>query len=114
MYVIQVWLSYAQFELSVDDGDAVRKSRAVFQQANTAMKEADEKEERLMLLEAWKEFEVMAFAMYWISLKVLVNIKCNCVLRLALNGLAMPALNIGCIISPVLISSFLDWYYRTW
>ena len=53
-------MSYAQFELSVDDADSVRKSRAEFRQANTAMKEADEKEERLMLLEAWKEFEVIA------------------------------------------------------
>ena len=53
-------MSYAQFELSIDDADSVRKSRALFRQANNAMKEADEKEERLMVLEAWKEFEVIA------------------------------------------------------
>lgn len=51
-------MSYATFELSISDGD-LKKCRGVYQQANAALKTADEKEERLMLLEAWKEFEVM-------------------------------------------------------
>ena len=57
----QVWQSFAQFELSINDSESVKKCRGVYQQANIAMKTADEKEERLMLLEAWKDFEVIFF-----------------------------------------------------
>jgi len=53
-----VWLSYAQFELSVNDDHSLQRTRSVYKQANSALKDCDEKEERLMLLEAWKEFEV--------------------------------------------------------
>lgn len=51
-------MSYASFEMSVSDGDFT-KCRGVYQQAKAALQTADEKEQRLMLLEAWKEFEVM-------------------------------------------------------
>lgn len=54
---VKVWLSYAQFELSVNDENSVQQTRSVYRQANSALKDCDEKEERLMLLEAWKEFE---------------------------------------------------------
>ena len=36
----------------------VARARDVYRRANVTFKQADEKEERLMLLEAWKEFEV--------------------------------------------------------
>jgi len=58
MIGVQVWLSYAQFELSVSDEASMQRARSVYKQANTALKDCEEKEERLMLLEAWKEFEV--------------------------------------------------------
>jgi len=51
-------MSYAQFELSVNDENSLLRMRGVYKQANTALKDCEEKEERLMLLEAWKEFEV--------------------------------------------------------
>ena len=54
----QVWISYAQFELSVDGSDNVKRATDVYQQANKTFKQANEKEERLMLLDSWKEFEV--------------------------------------------------------
>jgi len=57
-----VWLSYAQFELSVNEQSNLQRTRNVYKQANCALKDSDEKEERLMLLEAWKEFEV--FTLY--------------------------------------------------
>ena len=53
-----MWLSFAQFELSVNDENSLQRTRSVYRQANGALKDCDEKEERLMLLEAWKEFEV--------------------------------------------------------
>ena len=53
-----MWLSYAQFELSVNDENSMQRTRGVYKQANGALKDCDEKEERLMLLEAWREFEV--------------------------------------------------------
>jgi len=36
----------------------MQRTRSVYKQANSALKDCEEKEERLMLLEAWKEFEV--------------------------------------------------------
>jgi len=53
-----VWLSFAQFEISVNDRNSLQRARGVYKQANGALKDCEEKEERLMLLEAWKEFEV--------------------------------------------------------
>lgn len=51
-------MSYAQFEQSLADDHSLQQTRGVYRQANSALKDCDEKEERLMLLEAWKEFEV--------------------------------------------------------
>jgi len=56
--LFQVWISYAQFELSVGGPENVARARDVYRRANITFKQADEKEERLMLLESWKEFEV--------------------------------------------------------
>jgi crooked neck len=54
---VKVWLSYAKFELSIDSPTCVVQSRDVYKQAHKALQRSLEKEERLMLLEAWKAFE---------------------------------------------------------
>ena len=64
----QVWISYAQFELSVDGSDNVKRATDVYQQANKTFKQANEKEERLMLLDSWKEFEVYKICRFSVSL----------------------------------------------
>ena len=59
----QVWISFAQLELSVSEGGGeAGRARDVYTQAHRALKTADEKEERLMLLEHWKQFEVRTVA----------------------------------------------------
>uniref|UniRef100_A0A8D9B1Q8 Protein crooked neck n=1 Tax=Cacopsylla melanoneura TaxID=428564 RepID=A0A8D9B1Q8_9HEMI len=54
---VKVWMNYAQFEISSGDEDCTSLARRVFERANQALKTSSEKEERVMLLEAWKEFE---------------------------------------------------------
>lgn len=54
---VKVWLSYAKFELTVPEEQRVKMSRKVYEQAHKALQHSEEKEERLMLLEAWKAFE---------------------------------------------------------
>lgn len=56
--LVQVWISFAKFELSVGDENCVAMSRSIYKEAHRRLKNADEKEERLLLLEAWKDFEV--------------------------------------------------------
>ncbi|CAD5231696.1 unnamed protein product [Bursaphelenchus xylophilus] len=51
---IKVWLSWTAFEVGINE---VEKARGVFERANKAL-EGNGAEERLMLLENWKEFEV--------------------------------------------------------
>lgn len=51
-----MWISYAQFELSISETELCRKTYA---KGNEGMKQSQEKEERLLLLESWKEFEVI-------------------------------------------------------
>lgn len=56
---LQVWISFARFELGCGEGsEAILQARHVYEKANKSLRSANEKEERLMLLEAWKEFEV--------------------------------------------------------
>lgn len=50
---IKVWISMAEFEQHIGNFDGARK---VYEKANQSL-ESSEKEERLMLLEAWKECE---------------------------------------------------------
>ncbi|KAI0208053.1 Crooked neck-like protein 1 [Lamellibrachia satsuma] len=57
---VKVWISYGQFELSVGGPENVAQARDVYRRANQTFKQADEKEERLVLLESWKEFEVQS------------------------------------------------------
>lgn len=55
--VLQVWISYAKFELSLDDPERLHKCRQVFEEANKSMRHCEVKEERLLLLESWRDFE---------------------------------------------------------
>nr|CAD7423039.1 unnamed protein product [Timema monikensis] len=57
LYVSQVWMSYAQFELASADESNVELARRVYERANLSLRGANEKEERVLLLEAWREFE---------------------------------------------------------
>ncbi|PVI07172.1 TPR-like protein [Periconia macrospinosa] len=65
---VKVWTSWAQFELGVPDSDAqdddnapsaaaIARARAIFTRAHKRMKDADLKEDRVALLNAWKSFE---------------------------------------------------------
>lgn len=56
--MLQVWLSFAQFEKNSDEPEFVKNTRQVYEEAASTLKNADEKEERLMILEAWQSFEV--------------------------------------------------------
>ena len=53
----QVWLSLSQFELGIDDETSISRARRVFEKGNERLR-GNEKEERLMLLEGWKAFEL--------------------------------------------------------
>ncbi|VDI25570.1 crooked neck [Mytilus galloprovincialis] len=59
---VKVWISFGQFEKTTGEDSYIDKARTVYKEANNAMKSAGEKEERLMLLESWQEFEVGKFA----------------------------------------------------
>ena len=53
---VKVWMAYAQFECS-DKGGGTEVGRQVFQRGYDSLKEQGLKEERVMLLEAWRECE---------------------------------------------------------
>lgn len=59
---VKVWISYAHFELLANKDDdkslGLLQARSIFERANKALKDCPEKESRLMLLEAWLEFEM--------------------------------------------------------
>jgi crooked neck len=50
-------MSYAQFEMSAADEENVVLARQVYERANQSLRGANEKEERVLLLEAWRDFE---------------------------------------------------------
>jgi len=54
---VKVWISYAKFEHSVPTESSVMHARVLFQKANKDLRSCQEKEQRLMLLESWKDFE---------------------------------------------------------
>ncbi|RUS30202.1 LOW QUALITY PROTEIN: crooked neck protein [Jimgerdemannia flammicorona] len=58
---VKVWVSFAQFELSVpneeDQAENVARARVVFEKAYKSMKEKELKEERVLLIESWRDFE---------------------------------------------------------
>lgn len=55
---VKVWISYArcQHAMPPQEEGPVR-ARGVFQRANRALRSCQEKEQRLMLLEAWRDYE---------------------------------------------------------
>lgn len=53
----KVWISFAQFELSSGKEGSLAKCRQIYEEANKTMRNCEEKEERLMLLESWRSFE---------------------------------------------------------
>uniref|UniRef100_A0A6M2DU41 Putative cell cycle control protein crooked neck n=1 Tax=Xenopsylla cheopis TaxID=163159 RepID=A0A6M2DU41_XENCH len=55
---VKVWMSYAKFEMNSNDTDGkLELARRVYERANTSLRSAGEKESRVMLLEAWRDFE---------------------------------------------------------
>ncbi|XP_067011879.1 protein crooked neck isoform X2 [Anabrus simplex] len=54
---VKVWMSYAKFEMSANEENSVVLARRVYERANQSLRGANEKEERVMLLEAWRDFE---------------------------------------------------------
>lgn len=56
---VKVWISFANFELSIqsENGENVINTRKVYSEGNKSLKNINEKEERLMLLESWQEME---------------------------------------------------------
>ncbi|XP_029903079.1 crooked neck-like protein 1 [Myripristis murdjan] len=54
---VKVWISYAKFELSVDSAERLQKCRQIYEEANKSLRSCEEKEERLMMLESWRDFE---------------------------------------------------------
>uniref|UniRef100_A0A1B6FPF1 Pre-mRNA-splicing factor Syf1-like N-terminal HAT-repeats domain-containing protein n=1 Tax=Cuerna arida TaxID=1464854 RepID=A0A1B6FPF1_9HEMI len=60
---VKVWMSYAQFEMShgaAEDAeiDKIALARRVYERGNIALRNLGEKEERVLLLEAWRDMEV--------------------------------------------------------
>ena len=55
------------FEKSTSNPEAVKNTRKIFQEAAKAMKDANEKEERLMILESWQAFEVNNSPLYFLN-----------------------------------------------
>ena len=64
-----MWISFTKFELTTSSEDCVEKARGIYKEANESLRNTDEKEERMMLLEAWKDFEVNR----WIHLSTLAT-----------------------------------------
>lgn len=55
---VKVWISYARCQhVAPPPEEGPARARAVFQRANRALRSCQEKEQRLMLLEAWRDFE---------------------------------------------------------
>eukprot|EP01116_Phalansterium_solitarium_P018968 TRINITY_DN5171_c0_g1_i1.p1 TRINITY_DN5171_c0_g1~~TRINITY_DN5171_c0_g1_i1.p1 ORF type:complete len:677 (+),score=289.84 TRINITY_DN5171_c0_g1_i1:159-2189(+) len=50
---VKVWISFAQFEASIG---LVKAAREIYAKAFTALKDDEKKEDRVMLVESWKEF----------------------------------------------------------
>jgi len=53
---VKVWISYAQFE-GTELGKGVKGARDIFERANQQLKKEGLKEERVLLLDAWRVFE---------------------------------------------------------
>lgn len=58
---VKVWISYAKFELACAENAEgelnVKVARRIYERANESLKNLPEKENRVILLEAWRDFE---------------------------------------------------------
>ena len=54
---VKVWISYAQFESSLNIDGAEEQARHVYDTADKELRKGDDKSARLLLLESWLEFE---------------------------------------------------------
>ncbi|CAH2253441.1 crooked neck 1 [Pelobates cultripes] len=54
---VKVWISFAQFELTTGSDDVIENCRLIYEEANKSLRNCEEKEERLMLLESWRHYE---------------------------------------------------------
>ncbi|CAI9717781.1 neck 1 [Octopus vulgaris] len=54
---VKVWISFAHFEMSLPGSQSIKNARGVYMDANKSLRTAEEKEERVMLLESWLDFE---------------------------------------------------------
>ncbi|RWS26013.1 crooked neck-like protein 1 [Leptotrombidium deliense] len=55
---VKVWISFARFELQANENESgIAQARTVFERASKSFRNSGEKEARLLLLEAWHEFE---------------------------------------------------------
>ena len=60
-YIItQVWISYGQFECNTDTEGCLEVGRQIFRRGYDSLKSQGLKEERVLLLEAWRDCEVEA------------------------------------------------------
>lgn len=58
---VKVWISYAKFEGACeenDDGVNIAVARRIYERANDGLRSAGDKEPRVILLEAWRDFEL--------------------------------------------------------
>ena len=55
------------FEKTTSEPEAVKNARKIYQEAAREMKGANEKEERLMILESWQAFEVLFYELNFIK-----------------------------------------------
>ena len=69
----------------MDGSDNVKRATDVYQQANKTFKQANEKEERLMLLDSWKEFEVHNFFFFSVSLLSYCGLQICCRVTVSLR-----------------------------
>ena len=56
--------------LQVDHEDRLEEARHVYEDANKKLRQNGEKEERLMLLEAWKQFEKELYQVWFMKFKL--------------------------------------------
>jgi len=54
---VKVWTSFARFELSLPESDNMEMARKVYREANRELKNVEDREERLLLLENWQQME---------------------------------------------------------
>merc|ERR1712003_578361 len=51
---VKVWISFANFEASIEH---TKKAREIYEEADRSLQSETQKEERVLCLEAWREFE---------------------------------------------------------